>query len=155
MISNFYLYVRCPPKARQYISQISQNINFNTPQSARKKHPENGSHDFRAETLSSFTSAQFQFSVVQCLSHVQIFSTSWTAAHQASLSITNSQSLLKSMSIISVRPSNHLSSIDPFSFHLQSFPASGFFQMSQFVPSGSQSIGVSALASVLPMNIQD
>ena len=125
------------------------------PSQLEKKHPKNGSHDFHAETLSSFTSAQFQFSAVQCLSRVQIFSTSWTAAHQASLSITYSQSLLKSMSIISVRPSNHLSSIDPFSSHLQSFPASRFFQMSQFVSSGSQSIGVSALASVLPVNIQD
>ena len=43
----------------------------------------------------------------------------------------------------------------PFSSHLQSFPASGSFQMSQFLASGGQSIGVSASASVLPMNIQD
>ena len=48
------------------------------------------------------------------------------------------------------------SSVIPFSFRLQSFPASGSFQMSQFFfTSGGQSIGVSALASVLPMNIQD
>ena len=47
------------------------------------------------------------------------------------------------------------SSVIPFSSHLQSFPASGSFQMSQFFTSGSQSIGVSASASVLPMNIQD
>ena len=47
------------------------------------------------------------------------------------------------------------SSIVPFSSHLQSFPASGSFQMSQFIASGGQSIGVSALESVLPMNIQD
>ena len=46
-------------------------------------------------------------------------------------------------------------SVVPFSFCLQSFPASGSFQMSQFFTSGSQSIGVSASASVLPMNIQD
>ena len=45
---------------------------------------------------------------VQSLSHVQLFATPWTAAHQASLSITNSQSLLKLMSIKSVMPSNHL-----------------------------------------------
>ena len=43
----------------------------------------------------------------------------------------------------------------PFSSHLQSFPSSGSFQMSQFSASGGQSIGVSASASVLPMNIQD
>ena len=42
-----------------------------------------------------------------------------------------------------------------FSSHLQSFPASGSFQMSQFLTSGGQSIGVSASTSVLPMNIQD
>ena len=47
------------------------------------------------------------------------------------------------------------SSVIPFSSHLQSFPALGSFQMSQFFTSGGQSIGVSALASVLPMNIQD
>ena len=44
---------------------------------------------------------------------------------------------------------------DPFSSHLQSFPASGSFPKSQFFASGGQSIGVSASASVLPMNIQD
>ena len=47
------------------------------------------------------------------------------------------------------------SSVVPFSSCLQSFPASGSFQMSQFSASGGQSIGVSASASVLPMNIQD
>ena len=48
-----------------------------------------------------------------------------------------------------------LSSVVPFSSCLQSFPASGSFPMSQFFTSGGQSIGVSASASVLPMNIQD
>ena len=47
------------------------------------------------------------------------------------------------------------SSVIPFSSHLQSFPVSGSFQMSQFFTSGGQSIGPSASASVLPMNIQD
>ena len=47
------------------------------------------------------------------------------------------------------------SSVSHFSFLLQSFPASGSFQMSQFFPSGGQNIGVSASASVLPVNIQD
>ena len=47
------------------------------------------------------------------------------------------------------------SSVIPFSSRLQSFPASGSFQMSQLFTSGGQSIGVSASASVLPMNIQD
>ena len=48
-----------------------------------------------------------------------------------------------------------LSAVVPFSSHLQSFSASGSFLMSRFFPSGGQSIGVSASASVLPMNIQD
>ena len=56
------------------------------------------------------------------------------------------------MSIESVKLSNHLGL---FSSHLQSFPASGPFQMSQFFASGDQSIGASASASILPMNIQD
>ena len=49
-----------------------------------------------------------KFSLVQSLSHVRLFATLWTAARQASLSITNSWSLLKLMSIKSVMPSNHL-----------------------------------------------
>ena len=93
-----------------------------------------------------------QFSSVQLLSRVQLFSTPWTAACQASLSFTISWSLLKLMSIKSMMPSNHLILCHPLSSHLQSFPASGFFQMSQFFASGDQSIGASALASVLPMN---
>ena len=47
------------------------------------------------------------------------------------------------------------SSVIPFSSHLQSFPASGSLQMSQFFASGGQSIGVSASTAVLPMNTQD
>ena len=82
-------------------------------------------------------------------------STPWTAAHQASVSITNSRSLFKLMSIKSVMPSSHLIFRHPLLLCLQSFPASGSFLMSQFFISGSQSIGVSALASGLPMNIQN
>ena len=92
-------------------------------------------------------------SSVQLLIHVWLFATPWTAACQDSLSITNSWSLLKLTSIESVMPSNHLILCHPFSSFLQSFPASGSFQISQFFVSGGQSIGVSAL--VLPMNIQD
>ena len=90
--------------------------------------------------------------VVQC---VRLFPTPCTAAHQDSLSFTISQSLLKLMSIESVMPSNYLILCHPFSSCLQSFPASGSFQMSQFFTSVGQSIGVSASALVLPMNIQD
>ena len=70
---------------------------------------------------------------VQLLSCVQLLMTPWTAASQDSLSITNSSSLLKLTSIESVMPSNHLYSVVPFSSRLQSFPASGFFPMSQFL----------------------
>ena len=95
------------------------------------------------------------FSIVQWLNHVWHFVTQWTAACQVSLSIINSQSLLKLMSIMSAMPSNYLILCHPFPSWLQSFPTSGSFQMSQFFPSGGQSIRVSASASVFPMNIQD
>ena len=78
----------------------------------------------------------------------------WTTAHQAFLSITKSWSLLRLMSIELVMPSIS-PSVVPFSSGLQSFPASRSFLMSQFFASGGQSIGVSASASVLLMNIQD
>ena len=96
-----------------------------------------------------------QFSSVQSLSRVQLFATPWTAAYQASLSITNSRSLPKLMTIeLVICPTISLSVI-PFPSHLQSFPASGSFQMSQLFASGGQRIGVSASASVLPTNTQD
>ena len=94
-------------------------------------------------------------SSVQSLSHVQLFVTPWTAACQASLSITNSWNPPKPMSIESVMPSPISCSVVPFSSCPQSFPASGSFQMSQLFTSGDQSIGVSALTSVLPVNTQD
>ena len=93
--------------------------------------------------------------VVQSLSHVQLFATTWITAHQASLSFTISWSLLKLMSIELVMPSNHLILCCPFSSCLQSFLASGSFPMSQFFESGDRSIRASASASVLLMNIQD
>ena len=97
---------------------------------------------------------EYPLSSVQSLSHVQLFVTPWTVAHQASLSITNSQSLLKLMSIETVMLPNNLILVIPFSW-LQSFPAPRSFPMSQFFASGGQSIDISASASVLPMNIQD
>ena len=51
---------------------------------------------------------EVQFSSVQSFSHVRLFATPWTAARQASLSLTNSRSLLKLMFMESVMPSNHL-----------------------------------------------
>ena len=85
----------------------------------------------------------------------RLFATPWNAACQASLFIKNTRSLLKLMSIASVMPANNLTLGHPFSSYLQFFPASGSFPRSQFFASGGQSIGVSVLASVLPMNTQD
>ena len=79
-----------------------------------------------------------EFSSVESLSPVWLFATLWIAAHQASLSITNSQSLLKLM----VMPSNISFSVVPFSSCLQSFPSSESFPRSQFFTSVGQSIGL-------------
>ena len=108
------------------------------------------------EYLGSF-SVQFSCSVVSDSV------TPWTAAHQACLVSMGSQ-LCPSQTHGVYSNSCPLSqwchptissSVVPFSSCLQSFPASASFQMSQFIASGSQNIGVSASASVLPMNIQD
>ena len=65
----------------------------------------------------------YQFSSVQSFSHVRLFVTPWTAARQASLSITNSWSLLKLMSIESVIPSNHLILCRPLLLPPSIFPS--------------------------------
>ena len=96
-----------------------------------------------------------QFSSVQSLSYVWFFVTPWTAAHQASLSITNSHSLLRLMSIESVMPSNHLILCCHLLLLPPIPPSIRVFSNESTLPSGGQSIGVSALASVLPMNTQD
>ena len=96
-----------------------------------------------------------KFSSVQSLSRIQLFATPWTAAHQTSLSIIKSRSLLKLMSIESVMPSNHLFLRRPLLLLPSVFPSIRVFLMSQLFASGGQSVGTSASASVLPMNIQD
>ena len=96
-----------------------------------------------------------RFSSVQYLSPVWLFVTLRTAAYQASLSTNNSSVYSNSCPLSQWHHRTISSSVDPFSSHLQSFPESGCFPMSQFFASGGQSIGVSASASVLPMNIQD
>jgi len=68
-----------------------------------------------------------QFSSVQSLGHVQLFVTLWTAACKPSLTITNSQSLLKLMSIESVMPSNHLILCRPLPLLPSIFPSIGVF----------------------------
>ena len=109
---------------------------------------------FNPENFLPLSFLLFGIVAVQLLSHVRLFATSQTAACQAPLSFTISQSLLIFMSIESVMLSNHLMLCHPFSFCLQSFPASGCFPVSRLFASGGKSIGPSALASVLPMNIQ-
>ena len=125
----------------------SRHFKVNTARSERLTCPQ--------RTASLHLPTSVQFSSVQSLCRVRLSVTPWTAACQASLSITNSQSSPKPMSIESVMPSNHLILCRPLLFHLESFPASGSFQMSQLFASGGQSIGVSASTSVLPMNTQD
>ena len=91
--------------------------------------------------------------VFQLLCRVRFFAVPWTAARQASLSFTISRSLLKLMSIESMMPPNHLIFCHSLSSCSQPFLASGPF-LSQPFASGGQTIGASASASVLPMNIQ-
>ena len=92
--------------------------------------------------------------VAQPLSHVRLFATPSTTAHQASLSFTISWSLLKLMSIELVKPLNRLILCRPLLLLPSIFPSIRVFS-NEFFTSGGQSIGVSASASVLPMNIQD
>jgi len=94
-----------------------------------------------------------QFSSVQLLSRVRLFATPWTTARQASLSITNSLSASKPMSIESVMPSNHLILCRPLLLLPSIFPAS-VFSIGQLFASGGQRIGVAALASFLPKKSQ-
>ena len=95
-----------------------------------------------------------QFSSVQSLRHVRLFVTPWTAVRQASLSITNSQSLLKLHWVSNaIQPSHPLSSPSPPAFSL--FSASGSFPVCQFFALGGQGITASTSTSVLPMTIQD
>ena len=84
-----------------------------------------------------------------------LFVNPWAAAHQASRSFTTSRSFLKLMSIESVMSSNRLTLCHPLLLLPPIFSASGSFPMSRLLASGGQSIGASASASVLPMNIQD
>ena len=108
-----------------------------------------GLHLWESWNLSAFVVA------MQSLSRVWLLATPWTAAYQASLCFSVSWSLLKFMSIESVILSNCLILCGPFSSCPQSLPASGSFPMNQLFKWGGQSIELSALASILPINIQD
>ena len=106
-----------------------------------------------ADVLTLSTSAVVV--VVESLSHARLFVTPWTATRQASLSFTISGVCSNSCPLRQWCHPAISSSVTLFSSCLQSFPASRSFPMSQFFPSGGQSTGASASASVLPMNIQD
>ena len=103
--------------------------------------------------LGNYCFFSVQFISVQSLSRVWLFITTWIAACQASLSIINSRSLLKLMSIESVIPSDHPILCHPLLLLPSIFPSIRVFSNELFA-SGGQSIGVSASISVLPMNIQ-
>ena len=94
-------------------------------------------------------------SSVQLLIRVQLFPTPWTAARQASLSITNSQNLLRLMPTESVMPSNHLILCCRLVLPPSIFPSIRVFSKESVLCIRWSNIGVSASASVLPMNIQD
>ena len=88
-------------------------------------------------------------------SRVRVFATPWTAAYQASLSSTNSQSLLTLMSMDLVMPSSHLILCRPLLLLPLIPPSVRVFSNESTLRRRCQSTGVSALASVLPMKTQD
>ena len=96
---------------------------------------------------------QFSHSV-QSLSHVRHFATPCTAAHQVSLPITNSRNWLKIMSIQLVMSPNHLILYCPFLLPSSIFPRIRIFSKESVLHIRCPSTGVSASASILPMNIQ-
>ena len=120
--------IRCAVKMKEELKEVKKNI-----------HIESG----------------HQFSSVQSLSRVWLFATPWTAARQASLSITNSWSLPKLMSIELVMPSHHLIFCCPLLLLPWIFPSIRVFSHESVLASGGQRIEVSTSTSVLPMNTQD
>ena len=93
------------------------------------------------------------YDAVQLLIRVQLFATPWTAAHHTSLSFTISQSLLKLISIDTIRPSHLLSSLLLLPSIFPNIPTRSF-PIGWLFTSGGQNIGVWASISVLPKNIQ-
>ena len=105
--------------------------------------------------IPSYTLLISSVNSIQSFSHVWLFVTPWTAERQASLSITNSQSLLKLMSIKLVMPSNHLICCHPLLLLPSIFPSIRGFSLESVLCIRWPKCWSSALASVLPMNIQD
>ena len=96
-----------------------------------------------------------KFGSVQSLSRVWLFVIPWTTARQASLSITNCRSPPKPTSIELAMPSTHLILCRPLLLPPSIFPSITVFSSESLLCISGQSIGVSASASVLPMNTQD
>ena len=111
-------------------------------------------HTLLVGMQTSTATMENSISSVQLLSRVQLFATPWIAACQASLSITNSQSLLKLMSIESMMPSNHLILCCPLLLLPLIFPSIRVFSNESALGIRCPGYSVSASASVLPMNIQ-
>ena len=107
------------------------------------------------KTATMYHHTLVSISSVQLLSRVQLSATPRTAAHQASLSITNSRSLLKLMSIESVMPSNHLILCHPLLLPPSIFPSIRVFSKDSDLCTRWPKYGVSASGPVLPMNVQD
>ena len=113
------------------------------------------SMEFRASEDKTRNSQLYKFSSVQLLSHVWLFGPRWLQrARLPCPSPTPGAYSNSHLSLWWCHPTIS-SPVVPFSSCLQYFPASGSFPMSQLFVSGGQSIGISALASILPMNIQD
>ena len=96
-----------------------------------------------------------QFSSVQLLSCIPLIAIPWTRARQATKSAANSRSFLKFMSIETMIPSNHLILCHPFLLLPSIFPSIKLFSNESVLHISGQSTGVSASASVIPMNIQN
>ena len=113
--------------------------------------------NFRKGLLRSSSSADkvVPFGVVfQSLSYVWLFVTPWTAAHQASLSFTISQNLLKLMSLELVMPSNHLIQLPPSPLIFNFFQHQGLSQWVDSLPQVAKELELLLSVSVLPVNIQ-
>ena len=152
------------PQRKQIQAEQKHNFIFHSAFSKKKKNKKQKNKKqhlklpFKSNYMNKIENGwlrQNNYQSVQSLSRVQLFATPWTAACQTFLSITNSGSLLKLMSIESVIPTNHLILCQPLLLLPSIFPSIRSFPISQFFASGGQSIRVSASASVLPMNIQD
>ena len=139
-ITHLYVLYDRNQDAKAYFTAVSS-----TSTCGCSKQESEGNCYLLTRSLNPAKARYYQFSLVQSLSCVRIFATLWTATHQASLSITSSQSSLKLISIGLVMPSNHLILCRP----LLLLPSQHQSLLrSQFFKSGGQSIGASASVSI-------